>query len=194
MWSTNVDCVGEKPLLEVSTYAGQSWLISPVASAVNEPAPARIQAQRFLLVLSGVAVVDVTGVSPAQWRHETVALRPDLTGPLLHAADRYSIPKPPGALGSTYWLGFQVEQWAPFAGLSAVFNAGPSVNSGFAVNVWRPNPFASGTDAHTNAPLTKLFSGIQADIAVRDSDAIIHRLSYNITLVGKVVFGHLIIT
>ena len=181
-------------MLEVSTYAGQNWLISPVASAVNQPPPARILDQRFLLVLSGIAIVDVTGTSPAQWRHETVALRPDLQGPLVHAANSHSMPRPPGGLGSTYWIGFQVEQWAPFAGLSAVFNAGPSVNSGFAVNVWRPNPFASGIDAHTNAPLTNLFSGIQADIAVRDSDAIIHRLSYNITLVGKVVFGHLIIT
>ena len=97
-------------------------------------------------------------------------------------------------MGSTYWVGFQVEQWAPFAALSSVFNQGASVNSGFAVDVWRPNPFASGINAHTNAPLTKLFSGIQVDVAVRDSDAIIHRLSYNITLVGKVVFGHLVIT
>ena len=73
-------------MLEVSTYAGQNWLISPVASAVNQAPPAGIQEQRFLLVLSGVAIVDVTGISAAQWRHETVALRPDLTGPLLDAA------------------------------------------------------------------------------------------------------------
>ena len=181
-------------MLEVSTYSGQNWLISPVAAAVNEPVPARIQDQRFLLALSGVAIVDLKGTSPAQWRHETVALRPDLTGPLLHAVERHAIPRPAGALGSTYWLGFQVEQWAPFAALSAMFNEGPSVNSGFAVNVWRPIPFASGTDAHTNAPLTKLFAGIQVDVAVRDSDAILHRISYNMTLVGRVVFGHVVIS
>lgn len=181
-------------MLEISNYPGQNWLISPVASAVNEAPPARIQDQRFMLVLSGVGLVDVKGATAADWRRETVALRPDLTGPLRHAVDRYSIPKPPGALGSNYWLGFQVEQWAPFATLSAVFNEGASVDSGFAVDVWRPNPFASGTDAHTNMPLTKLFAGIQADVAVRNAGAIIHRLGYNITLVGKVVFGQLVIS
>jgi len=33
-----------------------------------------------------------------------------------------------------------------------------------------------------------IFAGIDVDVAVRDSDAWLYRLGYNITLLGKIVF------
>jgi hypothetical protein len=89
---------------------------------------------------------------------------------------------------------FQVEQWAPFAALSSVFNQDESVNSGFAVDTWRPNPFDTKVDAFSSAMLSNLFTGIRVDLAVRDSDAWIHRVSYSITLLGKIVFSPVQIT
>lgn len=88
----------------------------------------------------------------------------------------------------------QVEQWAPFAALSSVLNQHESINSGFAVDLWRPNPFVTKTDAFSGVPLDRLFTGIQVDVAVRDSDAWIHRVSYHITLLGKIVFTPIVIT
>ena len=152
-----------------------------------------MQGEKWLLVLSGVATLDVQGNSESQWRHETVSLRPDLIGPLQYAITHHSIPTPPGSLGATYWAGFQVEQWAPFAALSSMLNLGESINSGFAVDVWRPNPFQTWT-GFSNTQVTNLFDGIQVDVAVRDTDAILYRLSYNITLLGRIVFGPVIIT
>jgi hypothetical protein len=46
----------------------------------------------------------------------------------------------------------------------------------------------------SNTEVTNLFSGIQVDVAVRDTDAILSRLSYNIALLGRIVFGPVIIT
>jgi hypothetical protein len=66
-------------------------------------------------------------------------------------------------------------------------NQGQSVNSGFAVDVWRPNPFNTATHAVTDLPVDHLFEGIQVDVAVRDTDAYIFRLGYNITLLGRIV-------
>lgn len=192
--STNVEYAGEKPMKEVTTFAGQNWLIAPAATAVNQAPPARIQDQTWLLVLSGVGLLGLKGISAAQWLRDTVSIRPDLSGPLQYAINRYAIPTPLGTSGANYWVGFQVEQWAPFAALSSMFNQNQSVNSGFAVDVWRPNPFGTGTDAFTSAPLHNLFSGIQVDVAVRDSDAWLYRLSYEITLLGKIAFGQVIIT
>jgi hypothetical protein len=192
--STNVEYAGEKPMIEVTQFAGQNWLITPAATAANEPPPGQIQNQKWLLVLSGVAIVDLKGTSGAVWLRETVSIRPVLNSALNHAINRYAIPRPPGTEGGNYWTGFQVEQWAPFAALSSIFNQGHSINSGFAVDVWRPNPFGTGIDAFTNAPLNNLFVGIQVDVAVRDTDAWLYRLSYNITLLGKIVFGQVVIT
>jgi hypothetical protein len=78
---------------EISSYAVQNWLITPSALAVNEHV-AQIREQRFLLLLSGVAIVDVKGNSGATWLHETVSLRPSLSDPLNYAVNRWNIPTP----------------------------------------------------------------------------------------------------
>jgi hypothetical protein len=67
------------------------------------------------------------------------------------------------------------------------------VNSGFAVDLWRPHPFFNDTDVVTNAPINNLFNGIQVDVAVSDIDAYFYRISYHITLIGKIRFGQPII-
>ncbi|MEN1956583.1 hypothetical protein [Luteimonas changyuni] len=85
-----------------------------------------------------------------------------------------------------------MEQWAPFAALGSMFNEHQSVNSGFAVDRWRPNPFSPAT-GFNNVPLDRLFSGIQVDVAVRDTDAWLHRVSYSVVLLGKVRFSPVII-
>lgn len=57
-----------------------------------------------------------------------------------------------------------------------------------------PEPVREKTDAFSGVPLDRLFTGIQVDVAVRDSDAWIHRVSYHITLLGKIVFTPIVIT
>jgi hypothetical protein len=94
-------------------------------------------------------------------------------------------------LDNSTWAGFQVEQWAPFAALSSMLNLGESINSGFAVDVWRSNPFQTMT-GFSNTQVANLFDGIQVDVAVRDTDAILSRLSYNIVLLGRIAFGPVI--
>jgi len=177
----------------LTDFAGQNWLITPAALAVGEQPPAGIHDQRFLLVLSGVVLANLEGNSGAQWLHETVSFIPDMagpnntggSGPLPWAIGRFGIPQPQN---QSFTIGFSLEEWAPFASLSSIFNQGHSINSGFAVDVWRPNHFATGTDAFTHAPVGNIFTGINVDVAVRDTDAWLFRLGYNITLLGKIVF------
>jgi hypothetical protein len=98
------------------------------------------------------------------------------------------LPKPAGSPGAQYLIRFSVEGWAPYVSLSAIFNQGQSIDSGFAVDAWRPNHFGSGTSVVTNQPVNNIFAGVNADLAVRDTDAWLYRLGYNITLLGKIVF------
>ena len=77
---------------------------------------------------------------------------------------------------------------------ATALNQHESINSGFAADLWRPNPFMTKSDAFSGVSLERLFSGIQVDVAVRDSDAWIHRVSYQITLLGKIVFMPIVIT
>lgn len=192
--STNVEYVGDNPVQEASSLVSQHWVITPAAAAVNEATPANIADQRWLLVLTGVAILDLKGVSNAQWFEQTFAIRPSLSEPLGYAIDRYGIPRPPGTEDLTYWTGFEVEQCAPFAGLGSIFNKGQSIDSGFAVNAWRMNEFLSGTNAITNAALGDVFAGFQVDVGVRDTDAWLHRVNYEVTVIGKIVFGQVVIS
>jgi hypothetical protein len=174
----------------LTDFAGQNWLITPAALAIGENPPASIHDQRFLLVLSGVVVANLEGNSGSQWLQETLSFLPDMagqqnSGPLNWAINRFSIPKP---AGQSFRIGFSLEEWAPFASLSSIFNQDQSINSGFSVNVWRPNHFATGTDAFTHAPVGNVFTGINVDVAVRDTDAWIYRIGYNVTLLGKIAF------
>jgi hypothetical protein len=175
-----------------STFAGQNWLITPAALAVGEHPPANIHQQSFLLVLSGVVISDLEGDSSAQWLHESVSFLPDMagqnnSGPLNWAISRFSIPRPAGQPGQNYDVGFSLEEWAPCASLSSVFQRASIHRSGFALDVWRPAPCATGTDVFTNQTRGNIFTGI-VDLAVRDSDAWIFRVGYNITLLRKIVF------
>lgn len=181
-------------MILVATFAGQNWLVTPAALALNQPPPQNISRQTWILHLSGVAIPNIEGASSADWRRETLLIAPDLRAPLNHAIDSFSVPRPAGKEGLQYTVQFQVQQWAPFAAISSIFDQNQSVNAGFAVDVWRPSPFGTVTDAVSNQPRDRIFSGIQVDVAVRDSDAVLDRVSYNMCLLGQIVFASIVIT
>jgi hypothetical protein len=169
----------------VSRFAGQNWTITPEALALNEPKPANISEQNFLLLLTGVGIIDFQGNNAHDWRRDTATIFPDIASPLNFAVNKYGIPRPVG-LHTT--PNIDLEQWAPFAAVSSSFEreAG-GVDVGFAVDVWRPSPFfhaiSPGGQAHSN-----IFTGIEVDLAVRNNNATMHRISYQITLVGNIIF------
>jgi hypothetical protein len=176
--------------VNLTNFAGQNWLITPAALAVGEHPPATIRDQKWLLVLTGVVTANLEGNSTSQWLNTNLAFLPDMagpnnSGPLNWAIGQYGIPKP---TGQNYTIAFTVDEWAPFVSLSAIYDQSQSIDAGYAVNVWRPNHFVTGVDAFTNAPVGNIFTGVNADVGVRDTDAWILSLSYNITLRGRIVF------
>jgi hypothetical protein len=180
-------------MITLSDFAGQNWLITPAALAVGEHPPASIYDQKWLLVLSGVVIANLEGNSSSQWLQETVSFLPDMagptgSGPLNWAIGNYSIPKPSDP-PSAYYTVFSLEPGGGlYASLSSIFNQNESINSGFAVDTWRPTHYGTGTDILTHQTVNNIFSGINVDVAIRDTDAWIYRLGYNITLVGKIHF------
>ena len=63
-------------------FAGQNWLITPAALAVNEAQPSSISDQKWLLVLTGVGLVDLQGNNVNDWRRENLSIfPPPLTSP-----------------------------------------------------------------------------------------------------------------
>jgi hypothetical protein len=171
-------------MIEVTEFGVQNWLITPAARAVGEAAPASIGGQKWLLVLSGVAIVNMKGSTAADWLRDTVHISPNLNGPLDYAIDHFSIPRP-GA--PEYGFGFQVEQWSPFAAISSIFDENQSVNAGFAVDKWGLAPLGTRYDLSDGKKIG-IFEGITVDVGVRDSDAWLYRVGYNITLFGRIVF------
>jgi hypothetical protein len=53
----------------------------------------------------------------------------------------------------------------------------------------RPRHFLTGINIVTNQPINNVFTGINVDVGVRDNDAWILKLSYNITLLGTIAFA-----
>ena len=80
----------------------------------------------------------------------------------------------------------RIDLWAPFVAVSSSVNTTGQA-AGCAVDVWRRSPFWTGTDIVTGDPLSNVFSGFEVDIAVFGA-AILDRLSYEISLVGRIGF------
>jgi hypothetical protein len=184
----------------------ENWMITPAALAVNEIPPTSISDQKWLLALSGVAVIfedntqGMAGNSVHDWRRTTLVLHPDFFAPLTYAIDKYAIPR----LGQgTHFpvLSLEPGGWAPFAAISSVLHAPPDYDQydedptpqnatalGVAVDRWRPNHFLQSTDMF-GLPIPNVFTGIAVDVAVYGS-ATLYRVSYQATLVGKIAFGN----
>jgi hypothetical protein len=106
------------------------------------------------------------GITSEIWRSETFIIELDL---------RQSINRliPPGPVAPGTWA-FIMEQWAPIATLSSIYNNQNSYNAGSSVN----NFGVSQTTASA-------FVNVEVDVAVRDSDEILYRIGYYVTLVGR---------
>ncbi|MEA3011838.1 MAG: hypothetical protein QOD42_383 [Sphingomonadales bacterium] len=195
-------------------FAEQNWLITPAATAPIAPqqvattgsppppppavhttgslaeadrvAQAALREQKWLLVLSGVALVNFEGTLANDWNHETLdlGLASALAPPLDHIIGAHRIARP----SRQHVASFQVEQAAPFAGLSAIFGNGSPRQPGYAVDDWGVNLF-TGTEAGTNASLRGLFAGLLVALAVRNRSAIIYRVSYTVSLLGRIRFA-----
>ena len=173
-----------------TTPEGQNWMITPAALALNEPPPAHVSDQKFLLVLTGVCSLNLKGNQAHDWRRETAEIRPDSFTPLNHAIGRYGIPVPTVA-GRSVAPMFQLELWAPFAAMSSVWDQG-STDVGAAVDAWRPSPFLNSDGSfmtdYAGKPITQPFNGIRVDVGIRNDQSILYRLSYNIALLGSIRF------
>ncbi len=190
----------------IDNFAGQNWLITPVpsapsasklpvrntqiateASVVEEKLPVGPPSDpSLLLVLTGVCLIDLQGDNVDDWRRETITINPDVTSPLQYAIDHYGISVPAGHPGETPAL--SLDQWAPYAAFSSIFDKDSgAVDAGYAVDAWRPTPFFSTTDVAGRA-VYNIFSGIDVDVAVRNNKAWLYRISYHITLLGRIAF------
>jgi hypothetical protein len=171
---------------ELTEYAVQNWLITPAALAFGEKPPASIQDQVWLLTLSGVVIANLEGNSTTEWRTETLYfMPPTFTDALNGAIAKWNIPKPPPG---GWELGFSAEQWAPYVSLSSIYDQAQSIDAGYAVNNWWLT-WGSGTDAFTGLPFNNtLLEDVYADAGVRDTDAWVYRVNYNISLRGRIVF------
>ena len=151
--------------IPIDSFDVQNWVVVPVA----KPKGAAI-----LMVLTGVVNVDLSGTIPDDWRRETILIAPDISAPMLYALEHFQLPSAE-LLGKPTRV-FVVDQWAPFAAVSSVVDR--AGRAGFAVDQWR---------LHGDAGTDRIFSGVEVDVAVLNDHAEMYRVSYNITLEGRIV-------
>ena len=161
-------------MLPTVTPHSQSLLITPVPAPTpfhfpGLPGP-KPSGDRWLLVLTGVCIIDLQGNNPDDWRRETVHIEFELD-PLL----RSTIESLGGLIEAASSYSFLVTQEASFAAISSVFDKERgAVDAGFAVDAWRLS-----LD-------NEVFNGLDVDVAVRNNHATLHRISFHLTLLGKI--------
>ena len=117
-----------------------------------------VENNKVCYVLTGVFIVHLKG-SSQNWLNERIVLSMSIPGLPLN-------------------MGIHIEQVAPYFGLNAIFNANVANNGGHAVDSF--GLYSRESDPNFGQ------QGItfMVDTAVRDSDAWLYRIGYNITLKG----------
>jgi len=111
------------------------------------------------IVLTGIVAIHQKGESEDRWRREQV----NLNLPIPHIPhDKV----------------FKLRNWAPFVTINAIYNKDTSYDSGHAVDAFR---ILNPSSEHKPGII------VQADIAIRDTDAWLYRIGYHVTLIGEYV-------
>ena len=180
--------------IDVGVITGRNWVVTPAAPAE----------QTWHVVLTGVGIVDLQGDNPHDWRRETLSFdarkmmddpgtgQINAGGALWDAITRYSVPLPPA---QPLFPFLSIDQWALFAGVSSSFNRSDShFDAGFAVDTWRVDlvailGFTSNEPPLSEGDIPNIFKAIEVDVAVRNTSSTLHRVSYHVTLSGRIVFA-----
>jgi hypothetical protein len=176
--------------IRFSQVVTEDAIITPVGLAFRDPdKPTSMANQDWLIHFSGVGIVDLQGNNSNDWRRETLFLFPNVTSLLQWAIGFYNIPVPTSSIGHVVAQIQVLEQMvASYAAISSAFEkSSGGADFGFAVDRWWTNDFATGRDPNGNA-VPDLFTGINIDLAVRNTNAVIHRVSFQITIKGKIAF------
>ncbi len=174
-------------MIFVDRFEAQNGLITPVPFPLGIPPPENIKRQQWLLTLSGVGIINLKGKTE-DWRRETVSIGLDIRRVVSAAINVFPIRRPPGTEDNQYFVAFQFEQATIFAAPSSILATGNNVNAGFAIDSWQADFSGTGDDAFTGTPVHNLFTGIKVNVAVRNDKSTLHRVSYHVTVLGKMVF------
>lgn len=118
---------------------------------------------KHLITLTGIVRLDIQGVSTKKWREEEVSIQPKIV----------YIPKDHA---------LQIEHWAPFVTINAIYNKNQANEAGWAVNnFWIHLP------ADHLITYRVAFIDVRAKVLVRDSDGWLFRVAYQVTISGKLV-------
>lgn len=166
----------------IPNFESQSHFFTPAALAVNEQPPSSIADQRFIFQTNGVAIVNMPGQTTVDWSRDQALISPNMGDAFKAITTRHNIPIPTGTFP---W--FQVDSVIPFATLSSIFDRHQAIDAGFAVDRWSFRT-RTGTGPQPGQTFRSLFDGLLVDLAARDNDAVIHRISYHITVQGRVRF------
>jgi hypothetical protein len=183
-------------MLELTHFSSQHWVITPAALALTEATPPSISDQKWLLVLTGIAATEFTQRGTA-FEHspptQTLRFVPEIKEPCDYVIGRYGLPKPPGDEGLQYRLGFELENWSLFVTFAHTRNLDADWDQ-FAIRRWRASPFRYGTDILSQREVTRIFDGVEVDFTVANQNTRWYGISYNITLLGRIVFPGIVIT
>jgi hypothetical protein len=143
--------------ITINQFAVENYLTQPLGG------------NKFLISLSGVAFVDLTGQQGSGWHRDVGDMYVSLANALR-------------VTGRTprqgYHFEFALQQWTSLVTLNAFTDLNQAVDFGVAVDAFQ-------VDWQQGAPRTAIH--VTVNIAARDIDTFLHRIGYMLILIGDVV-------
>jgi len=167
----------------INSFGTQNYLITPAALAFKEKPPSDIGNQKWQLILSGNVVTNIVEIDGL---NAQMQIQPDPTAAIKSAVSAYSIPEPSNRGYLHYY--FQVEQYTFYARLGSIFDKDHGYAE-FGINSWQPAPYLQITlPANKNIQtLGNIFQGFLINATIKDKDAELYKVTYQINLLGKII-------
>ena len=160
----------------------ENAMITPVGLAFRDPdKPTSIADQDWLIHFSSIGVVDLKGNNANDWRREILFTSLISPGPCNGRSPSTAFRcRPRRSAG--WWRKIRcwssrLQSMRPSAQLSRNHPAAPILASRWIAGRRVISP-----------PASNLFTGINIDLAVRNTNAVIHGVSYQVTIKGKIAF------
>jgi hypothetical protein len=202
LYATNPDVYAPPPKHpqgdETPAIFDQKWLLvmSGVVSGESDPT---------LPSPTGADWAVLKGNSTSNWNQQRVSIWPGAStsnfialdngikeGPLYFALNNYfphvGSPYFPTPYFADSWKPcFSVETWAINVGLAQIFDEGPSIDAGYVVDDWQLSQTTTANSAYIGGgTIPNVFTGIEANVGVKDTDAWVMKLNFQITLQGRI--------
>lgn len=166
-------------MFSATGFSSQNYMVLPAPRFMNSPSTLN-----YTVSFSGIAQLGLKGKQDGSWNRDTLSIAA-IEMKMNKVLERVIPNLPPLPAGTNDWALVPL-QWTINAGVNSEYEKNDSPNTAFSVDDFKVFHHTVSANQNNTSQITVL-GGLQANLAVKNKDAIIWRVGYLLELYGYFV-------